>query len=75
MLVLTRRVGESLVIGKDGRITATILRVQGNQVRIGIDAPNDVPIFREEIFSQDDDTNAEQNDHHKKLTNLRQQDN
>lgn len=49
MLVLTRSVGERLVIG-DGEITLTILDVRGNQVRLGIDAPKDIPVHREEIF-------------------------
>ena len=49
MLVLTRSVGERLIIG-DGEITLTILDVRGNQVRIGIDAPKDVSVHREEIF-------------------------
>lgn len=50
MLILTRRIGETLIIGNDGEITATILGVRGNQVRIGISAPKDVPVHREEIF-------------------------
>lgn len=49
MLVLTRSVGERLVIG-DGEITLTILDVRGNQVRLGIDAPKNIPVHREEIF-------------------------
>lgn len=49
MLVLTRSVGERLIIG-DGEITLTILDVRGNQVRLGIDAPKDIPVHREEIF-------------------------
>jgi len=47
MLILTRRTGESLVIGKD--IAITVLGVKGNQVRIGIKAPKDVSVHREEI--------------------------
>lgn len=47
MLILTRRVGESLVIGEN--ITVTVLGTKGNQVRIGIDAPKDVTVNREEI--------------------------
>lgn len=50
MLLLTRRISESLKIGDD--ITVTILAVQGNQVRIGIDAPKDVSVHREEIYNK-----------------------
>lgn len=52
MLVLTRRIGETLIIGDRGEITATVLRIQGNQVRIGINAPANVPIHREEIYNK-----------------------
>ena len=47
MLILTRRIGERLVI--DGHIYVRILGVKGNQVRLGIDAPEDIPVHREEI--------------------------
>jgi len=50
MLILTRRVGESLMIGEE--ITITVLGVKGNQVRIGVDAPRDVAVHREEIFNR-----------------------
>ena len=50
MLILTRRVGEQIVIGDD--ITVTVLRVEGNQVRIGIGAPHDVPVHREEVHKR-----------------------
>lgn len=50
MLVLTRRTGESIVIGND--IVVTVLEVRHDQVRIGIDAPRSVQVHREEIFAQ-----------------------
>lgn len=48
MLILTRRVGETICI-ENGEIKVTVLGVKGNQVRFGIDAPIDVPVHREEI--------------------------
>ena len=50
MLVLTRRVGEKLVIGEN--VTVTILGVKGNQIRIGIDAPRDITVNREEVYQR-----------------------
>ena len=50
MLILTRRVGESVVIGNE--VTVTVLGVKGNQVRIGVNAPRDVTVHREEIFQR-----------------------
>ncbi|GAC1622210.1 MAG: carbon storage regulator CsrA [Nevskia sp.] len=50
MLILTRRVGETLVIGED--VTVTVLGIKGNQVRIGVKAPKDVSVHREEIFER-----------------------
>ncbi len=48
MLILTRRVGETLMVGDD--ITVTVLGVKGNQVRLGVNAPKDVAVHREELY-------------------------
>jgi len=48
MLILTRRVGETLMVGD--QVTVTVLGVKGNQVRLGINAPKDVAVHREEIY-------------------------
>lgn len=50
MLILTRRVGETVMIGND--ITVTILGVKGNQVRVGVNAPREVAVHREEIYER-----------------------
>lgn len=50
MLILTRRVSETVMIGDD--VTVTVLGVKGNQVRIGINAPKNVEVHREEIFER-----------------------
>jgi len=60
MLILTRRVGESLMVGDD--ITVTVLGVKGNQVRIGVNAPRDVAVHREEIYSRIHDDGAQPTD-------------
>lgn len=66
MLILTRRVGETLVIGDD--VTITVLGVRGNQVRVGVNAPKDVGVHREEIYQriQDEKTNENSCENNKK---------
>ena len=50
MLILTRKAGETLMVGED--VTVTVMAVNGNQVRIGINAPKDVEVHREEIYER-----------------------
>lgn len=50
MLILTRRISESIIVGDDVKIT--VLGVKGNQVRLGIDAPKHLPVHREEIYER-----------------------
>lgn len=50
MLILTRRVGETLIVGDD--VVITVLGVKGNQVRIGINAPKEISIHREEVYNR-----------------------
>ena len=59
MLILTRRVGETVMIGDD--VTVTVLGVKGNQVRLGVNAPRDVAVHRQEIYDRirDEDTETE----------------
>jgi len=50
MLILTRRVGESIIVGDD--VTITVLGVKGNQIRLGVNAPKDISVHREEIYQR-----------------------
>jgi len=62
MLILTRRVGETVMIGEE--VSVTVLGVKGNQVRVGINAPKNVAVHREEIFDRikSEDGSSEQGD-------------
>ena len=62
MLILTRRVGETVMIGND--VTVTVLGVKGNQVRVGVNAPRDVAVHREEIYERIKREEQEVTPHH-----------
>lgn len=60
MLVLTRRTGESFLVGTE--ITVTVISIDANQVRIGISAPKEVPVHREEVFQRIQEENKTKDD-------------
>ena len=60
MLILTRRVGESLKIGDD--VSVTVLGIKGSQVRIGVNAPKTIPVHREEVYDRINDEKAAKRD-------------
>ncbi len=57
MLILTRKTKESIVIGNDKEIKITVLNVRGNQVQLGIEAPKNITVHREEIYDRIQDLN------------------
>ena len=61
MLILTRRVGETLMIGDE--VTVTVLGVKGNQVRLGVNAPKEVAVHREEIYNKIQEEHAHEDAH------------
>ena len=61
MLILTRRIGETLMVGDD--VTVTVLGVKGNQVRLGVNAPKEVAVHREEIYQRIQKEKADSHHH------------
>ena len=57
MLILTRKIGETLMIGDD--VTVTVLGVKGNQVKVGVSAPKETPVHREEVYQRIKKANEE----------------
>lgn len=68
MLILTRRVGETLMIGDE--VTVTVLGVKGNQVRIGVNAPKEVAVHREEIYQRIQKEKQDQHDDPQQEANI-----
>tara|TARA_B100000965_G_scaffold341131_1_gene309763 strand:- start:553 stop:771 length:219 start_codon:yes stop_codon:yes gene_type:complete len=66
MLILTRRVGESLRIGDD--VSVTVLGIKGSQVRLGVNAPKSVSVHREEVYDRINDENSKNSDDNTKTS-------
>tara|TARA_B100001778_G_C18341828_1_gene517882 strand:- start:60 stop:278 length:219 start_codon:yes stop_codon:yes gene_type:complete len=67
MLILTRRVGESLRIGDE--VSVTVLGIKGSQVRIGVNAPKSISVHREEVYERINEENSENTDNSTKNSN------
>jgi carbon storage regulator len=72
MLILSRKIGECIVI--DGKITVKVMRLEGGAVKLGIEAPREVPVHRQEVYDEIQKNNQEAlTDPHPKLPQLRAQ--